>query len=165
MTQGFMLFYRRCRAIILLFFFISATTPALGLENCRLPAQTSNLHNCFGSYTWEDGNKYVGEWQLGMMHGKGTYTYPKKYKYVGEWRKAKIDGYGTHTWANGTKYVGMWENGKANGRGVLTKPNGKSFEGIWKKGKLILREKRTVYEAGLIPSTPFSLNNLSPSDD
>ena len=36
---------------------------------------------------------------------------------------------------------------------------------IWKKGKLILREKRTVYEAGLIPCTPFSLNNLSPSDD
>jgi hypothetical protein len=135
------------------------------LKACLEPAIWPNFHNCYGSYTWKDGNKYVGEWQLGKMHGHGTYTYPKKYKYVGEWKEAKIDGYGTHTWSDGTKYVGMWKNRKANGRGVLTKPNGKSLEGFWEKGRLLIKEKRTVYEADLIPPTPDSLNNLSPSDD
>ena len=28
-----------------------------------------------GTYTWADGEKYVGEWKEGKKHGQGTYTY------------------------------------------------------------------------------------------
>ena len=154
--------------LIIIWSFYFSPVNADVLKACLQPAIWPNFHNCYGSYTWKDGNKYVGEWQLGKMHGQGSYTYSKKYKkykYVGEWKEAKFDGYGTHTWSDGTKYVGMWKNRKANGRGVLTKPNGKSLEGFWEKGRLLIKEKRTVYEAGLIPPTPFNLNNPSTSDD
>ena len=171
-TEMFALPFRRFYKVfqgvgifIILSSFYFSPVKADVLKACPERARKINRHNCYGSYTWEHGNKYIGEWQFGMMHGQGKYTYPKKYKYVGEWKEAKIDGYGTHTWSDGTKYVGMWKNRKANGRGVLTKPNGKSLEGFWEKGKLLIKEKRTVYEAGLIPPTPFNLNNPSTSDD
>ena len=135
------------------------------LKACLEPAIWPNFHNCYGSYTWKDGNKYVGEWQLGKMHGQGTYTYPKKYKYVGEWKEAKIHGYGTHTWADGTKYVGGWKDKKPNGKGVLTKPDGRITDGVWENGQLIIYNKRTVFEAGLIPPTPFNLNKPIHSQD
>ena len=158
------------------------------LPNCVGSWSTTNWDNCIGTYTLDNGNKHVGNFRNGKPHGQGTRTYARGskyvgeykngkrdgqgtftsangYKYVGEWKEAKIDGYGTHTWSDGTKYVGMWKNRKANGRGVLTKPNGKSLEGFWEKGKLLIKEKRTVYEAGLIPPTPFNLNNPSTSDD
>ena len=154
--------------LIIIWSFYFSPVNADVLKACLEPAIWPNFHNCYGSYTWKDGSKYVGEWQLGKMHGQGSYTYSKKYKkykYVGEWKEAKIDGYGTHTWSDGTKYVGMWKNRKANGRGVLTKPNGKSLEGFWEKGRLLIKEKRTVYEAGLIPPTSFNLNNPIHSQD
>ena len=32
-------------------------------------------HNCFGTYTFASGDKYVGEFKDGVRHGQGTYTY------------------------------------------------------------------------------------------
>ena len=47
------------------------------------------LHNCFGTYTWSDGEKYVGEWMHDDLHGQGTYTWSDGSKYVGEYRDGK----------------------------------------------------------------------------
>ena len=33
-------------------------------------------HNCFGTYTWADGSKYVGEWKDGKETGVGTMVSP-----------------------------------------------------------------------------------------
>ena len=33
-------------------------------------------HNCVGTYTYDDGSKYVGEWKDDKQHGQGTYTWP-----------------------------------------------------------------------------------------
>ena len=33
------------------------------------------FHNCFGTWTSEDGDKYVGEIKDGKKHGQGTFTF------------------------------------------------------------------------------------------
>jgi len=45
--------------------------------------------NCLGTYTWTDGDKYVGQW-----------------------RDNKKNGYGIYTWADGKTKEGIWEFGK-----------------------------------------------------
>jgi len=43
-----------------------------------------------GTYTWEDGSVYTGQWRNGKMHGWGTLTFPNGDKYVGIWSKDKL---------------------------------------------------------------------------
>ena len=33
------------------------------------------FHNCEGTYTWANGDKYVGEWRDDKQHGQGTYFF------------------------------------------------------------------------------------------
>ncbi|MDP7260959.1 MAG: hypothetical protein QGI80_03250 [archaeon] len=55
-----------------------------------------------GTYTWSNGNKYVGEWKGDNMHGQGTYTWPNGDKYVGVWKDGRETG-GWYYWADGSK--------------------------------------------------------------
>ena len=41
-----------------------------------------------------------------QFHGQGTYTYADGEKYVGEFRMHQKNGRGTVTWPDGEKYVG-----------------------------------------------------------
>ena len=70
------------------------------------------FHNCFGTYTTADGDKYVGEWRGDKQHGQGTYTFADGDKYVGEFRDGLPNGQGTHTSADGRVKEGIWENGE-----------------------------------------------------
>ncbi len=62
------------------------------------PCEGSNIlqwTNCFGSATYPDGSKYVGEWKDGKRNGHGTGTHGPKSKfagdiYIGEYRDGKI---------------------------------------------------------------------------
>jgi hypothetical protein len=54
------------------------------------------------------------------LNGQGTYTYANGDKYVGEWKDDKKNGKGTYTSANGDKYVGEYMNDKKNGKGTYT---------------------------------------------
>ena len=45
-----------------------------------------NWTNCEGTLTYNDGDKYVGEWKDGSHHGQGTYTYANGDKSVGEFK-------------------------------------------------------------------------------
>ena len=67
---------------------ILSATLSFALPKCE--GKLSKWNNCFGAFTYESGNQYVGEWKNGEPHGVGTKTYP----------------------ALGTKYVGEWENGR-----------------------------------------------------
>jgi len=89
-----------------------------------------------GTYTWADGDKYVGEWKDGIPHGLGTYTWANGNKYVGEFKDGKQHGQGTFTWADGDKYVGEFKDGKEHGQGTYTFPDGEKYVGEWKDGEL-----------------------------
>ncbi|ANS03892.1 serine protease [uncultured Mediterranean phage uvDeep-CGR2-AD3-C191] len=91
--------------------------------------------NGYGTYTWPNGDKYVGEFRNGKKHGQGTATYADGDKYVGEYRNDKRTGQGTYTWPNGNKYVGEFRNGQRHGQGINTKASGLVQEGLWKDNK------------------------------
>lgn len=108
----------------------------------RLPPcpsdQNARLHNCFGSYNWPYGDKYVGEWQDNKRNGQGTYTFADGDKYVGEWKDNKRNGHGSFAFANGEKYVGEFKSGNYHGFGVLYAPDGSvKQEGAWEDGKFV----------------------------
>ncbi|MDF1548761.1 MAG: caspase family protein [Bacteroidales bacterium] len=72
----------------------------------------------YGSYDWPGGDSYKGGWKAGSLDGKGMYFYANGEKYDGEWKDHKINGYGTFTYNDGTSKTGMWENGKYVGTGT-----------------------------------------------
>ena len=78
--------------------------------------------SCVGTYTFSNGDKYVGEFKDDKFHGKGTYTFANGNKYVGEWKNDKKHGKGTYTFADGRKYIGEWKNGKRYKKGTIIYP-------------------------------------------
>ena len=53
---------------------------------------------------------------LSNLNGEGTYTWANGNKYVGEHKYDKKHGQGTMTYADGTIEKGLWENGKFIGK-------------------------------------------------
>jgi len=53
----------------------------------------------------------LSEGQNKIENGQGTYTYPNGEKYVGEWKDGEQNGQGTETYPDGSKYIGEWRNG------------------------------------------------------
>ena len=106
----------------------------------NLPACPSSgyLHNCFGTVTFANGNKYVGEWKDNKYNGQGTFTFADGAKYVGEFKDGTRNGQGTDTFVNGSKYVGEYKDGKRNGQGTLYASNGSIVnEGMWADDKFL----------------------------
>jgi len=99
------------------------------------PCLKGKYHNCFGTYTWANGSKYVGEFNNRKYYGKGTFTFPNGNKYVGEFKDGKRNGKGTYTGANGNKYVGEFKDDKRNGKGTYTGANGNKYVGEFKDDK------------------------------
>ena len=107
---------------------------ASDLSDC--PSDTNvRWHNCFGTYTWSDGDKYVGEWKDNKRTGQGTKTYANGSKYVGEFKDNERTGQGTYTWPSGNKYVGEYNDGKRTGQGTFTWASGSKYVGEYKDGK------------------------------
>ena len=51
--------------------------------------QNQRYHNCFGTYTDANGNKYVGKWKDGKRNGQGTFASNNGDQYVGEYEDGK----------------------------------------------------------------------------
>ena len=88
------------------------------------------FHNCFGTETYRNGNKYVGEFRDGKYNGQGILTFANGHKYVGAFKNGKYNGQGTYTFADGTKYVGEYKDDKRNGQGTLTVVDGAKYVGF-----------------------------------
>jgi len=91
-----------------------------------------NMMNGLGTYTWANGAKYEGEYKNDMKNGLGTWANTAGHKYVGEWKDNKQNGQGTYTLPSGEKYVGEWKNDMKNGLGTYTFVDGEKYEGEYK---------------------------------
>jgi hypothetical protein len=108
--------------LFLIFFFLFALN-SYSLPECE-GDDFIKWNNCYGTYTFASGTKYVGEWKFhsesgnGMHHGQGTKTYASGAKYVGEWKDGNKHGKGTYTFASGTKWEGLWVENEFKGEKV-----------------------------------------------
>ena len=64
------------------------TSQVFALEECK----GKYWDNCYGTYTWDDGTKYVGAWKNDKKHGFGTYTYADGYIEVGQYENDEYVG-------------------------------------------------------------------------
>ena len=90
-------------------------------------------------HVWPNGDRYEGEWKLGLKHGTGSDKLGSGDTYVGEYDSGKMHGKGVYTWSTGQIYNGDYVNGLRHGKGKwrnkdnLTKCN--SYEGEYKLDK------------------------------
>jgi S1-C subfamily serine protease len=98
------------------------------------PCPNQYYNNCFGTFNFTDGNKYVGEFRNGFPDGKGTFTSANGDKYVGDYKNGKKNGWGIYTFADGNKYVGEFRNGEQSGQGTMTFANGTKYVGEYRNG-------------------------------
>ena len=73
-----------------------SSTEGWSLPRCPgTPTESNTLFSvswtdCFGTLTFDSGEKYVGEWKENKKHGQGTYTYADGRKDAGEWKEDKF---------------------------------------------------------------------------
>jgi hypothetical protein len=146
--------------LFLLFFFL------FGLNSYSLPKcegdDPTKWNNCEGTVNLEGGNKYSGELRSGVtFHGQGTYTWADGQKYVGEWKNGAINGQGTLTWADGSKYVGEWKDFKRHGQGTYTSTKGIRSEGPWVEDEFKGEKKAGGEKKADGVFTPQQMKNIS----
>jgi len=92
-------------------------------------AQGGDPAQAEGTFTYANGDIYVGAWQSGKKHGKGSYSYSKdSTKLVGDWVQGKIVS-GEWIFPNGTFYSGKFRYNKPFGKGVWIFRNGNQLTG------------------------------------
>jgi len=99
-----------------------------GFRGCRFDANP-NEQTSEGTFHYQNGDIYVGQWRAGRKQGTGTYTYKKDgTKLVGEWHEGKIQC-GQWVFPNGTFYSGQFRYNKPYGQGVWVFKNGNQVTG------------------------------------
>lgn len=101
----------------------------------------------YGTYVYNNGDTYVGEWRYGEQSGKGIYTFSDGSTLEGIWSRGKIEiqcmegncinGIGLiNNKVNGHVYFGDLKDYQAHGEGALTVPNGSRYSGEFKNNKM-----------------------------
>ena len=80
-----------------------------------------------GTFVWNTGEVYSGEWDNDVITGKGKLEWPGLGIYEGEFVNGKRQGKGTFTWVYDNEasqgqpisYTGDWENDQISGKGTM----------------------------------------------
>ncbi|RXG56885.1 MORN repeat-containing protein 4 [Armadillidium vulgare] len=91
----------------------------------------------YGSYTYEDGSLYIGEWnEKGQKHGMGHYVLPNKTRYDGAFENGLFNGLGVISFPDGARYEGEFMQGWFHGHGVFWRNDTMRFEGEFRGGRI-----------------------------
>jgi hypothetical protein len=77
--------------------------------------------------TYDNGDRYEGEWKDGKRHGQGTLYYKSGSRYEGEWKDGKRHGQGTFFWNDGDRYEGEWKDDWKHGKGTMYLKDGRRY--------------------------------------
>ena len=83
---------------------------------------------------YEDGSVYVGNFELGLRHGKGKLILSNGASHEGDWVKNQFHGQGVTTYTDGSRHQGMVINGKKNGTVIFRSKFGFQCEEEWSLG-------------------------------
>ncbi len=86
------------------------------------PLPPSQWDECVGTYTYEDGNVYRGEYRHGARDGFGVL----EIKYTG------LSNYRMIGWGEPAIYVGSFKDNRLNGHGLLIVNSGVAYAGTFK---------------------------------
>ena len=95
----------------------------------------NDLREGFGTYSYNNGDKYFGYWHENKKHGTGTFFFKDGNLYVGQWRNNEKDGLGTFYYKTGDKYIGEFKAGKKNGKGYFISNDGNKYVGFFEENK------------------------------
>lgn len=74
---------------------------------------------------------------MGRFHGYGRFTWENGERYEGNYSNGKKQGAGKFVFKSGNYYEGTWLNGHQNGRGALHSKEGDLIKkGVWADGIL-----------------------------
>ena len=104
----------------------SSSSPQLYVADSPAP---SSAQIKTGSFTYDDGSSYEGEFEDGKVHGQGTYSWSDGTMYQGAFESGLPHGEGRQTWPSGATYEGNFTAGRINGYGTLTLPDGTTYTG------------------------------------
>ncbi|KAL4449742.1 hypothetical protein ABPG74_008115 [Tetrahymena malaccensis] len=116
-----------------------------------------------------NGDRYEGDFQDGLRHGKGEYTFQDGKKYIGNWYNDLFDGQGVLSNCNIIVYQGMWKLGSMNGIGKEFYLDGSYFLGNFFQnlkegaGKLFGKNKE-VFESVWKQGTPDKICKITYED-
>ncbi len=79
---------------------------------------SGNCNTGKGTYAFNDGSMYVGEFVNNHMEGFGKLTDKLGNVYTGYFKNDKYDGVGKFERTDGTKYIGQFKEGRRNGLGT-----------------------------------------------
>ena len=104
-----------------------------------------DCQNGVGTYKFDNGDKYKGEWLEGRFNGNGEYIWKSGDKYVGEWVNGRREGHGILTNQKPKKsdsnisypkvYKGSFKDGRRDGEGVQSYHNNLVWTGIYENGE------------------------------
>lgn len=87
-----------------------------------------------GEWVGADGTRYKGEFAGGLFHGRGK-MWLMDGVYVGEFEQGVIQGKGELDYDNGAKYKGDFIKNRMHGQGVLSFEDGRTYTGEFIEGK------------------------------
>ena len=93
-------------------------------------------NNCIGSFTFDNGNTYIGYWRENEKHGLGLITFPNGANYIGEWDDNSYQGQGVYTFSDGERHAGRFVNGNMNGHGTYLFSSGSKQTGNFSKSNI-----------------------------
>lgn len=88
-----------------------------------------------GTFYYTNGNIYTGEWKNNIREGNGRLEMPTGDIYTGYFKANKFWGTGTYKFQSGDYYTGEWYNDKAKGKGRYVFTSGEEYSGDFENGK------------------------------
>ncbi|CAN0422453.1 unnamed protein product, partial [Ectocarpus fasciculatus] len=98
-----------------------------------MPLRVVSMQYPYGMYM----GQAIPDARLGsdIPHGRGSFFYNDGAVYDGDWNRGNWEGQAIRTWPLGARYEGEFENNLQHGQGTLMLPNGGGgYSGEWENG-------------------------------